>query len=340
MMVPSVSNQLWRDLYQAACGFRDTQCWQWMPGFRIVGVQNPENREIGYYRILGTGGEVPGLVVHLVFGGLEEYKAFQPGDIFPDGDGATLAHNCLKLSFESRSRLSKTDLEVIKRLGLKFRGRNSWPKFRRFRPGYLPWYLTESEVRYLSVVLGQATEIALEALNEPQELTGPGENHRLVRVPSTKGDGWEWASQRVEPSSLAEAHAERKVRDELRLQRIRKKIPQRQGIWEADFFPSSILVEGDDRPFYPLTFLCAHQGSGFVFGPILVEPSERESEFPEKILEWIERHRFLPSELRVRRAELSRIIEPVVTPLGIRMRITKRLDAVDHAKASLFDFLS
>ena len=65
---------------------------------------------------------------------------------------------CLRLtvSFEDRKFLRKPDFQVIKELELKFRGRNSWPLFRSYQPGYLPWYLTKDEARYLTLALQQA----------------------------------------------------------------------------------------------------------------------------------------------------------------------------------------
>jgi len=39
--------------------------------------------------------------------------------------------------FEDRDGLDKQDREVIKKLGLKFRGAHAWPMFCSYRPGML-----------------------------------------------------------------------------------------------------------------------------------------------------------------------------------------------------------
>ena len=44
----------------------------------------------------------------------------------------------IMLSFEDRDALQEEDLAVIRGLGLSFRGRQAWPLFRSYRPGYLP----------------------------------------------------------------------------------------------------------------------------------------------------------------------------------------------------------
>ena len=54
----------------------------------------------------------------------------------------------LQASFEDREQLDKRDREVIKELGLKFRGRNAWPMFRSYRPSLFPWFLESGEVLF------------------------------------------------------------------------------------------------------------------------------------------------------------------------------------------------
>ena len=148
MKVPIVPKEVWQELYGAARDFGDVACWDWMSDSDIFGVLNPESGEIGYCCVLGELGDVYGLVVYLGTDGLNQYKAIQSGEVGPDNDDTVFFQNCLKVSFEDRNELSKDDLKVIRGLRLKFRGRNSWPQFRSFRPGYFPWYLTEAEGKY------------------------------------------------------------------------------------------------------------------------------------------------------------------------------------------------
>ncbi len=224
MKVPSVSKEVWQERYGAARDFRNVECWDWLSDSDIFGVLNPVSGEVGYCCVLGELGKVFGLVVYLGTDGLNQYKAIQSGEVGPDGDDAVFFQNCLKVSFEDRNELSKDDLEVIRGLGLKFRGRNSWPQFRSFRPGYFPWYLTEAEGKYLTLGLRQATVVALCFGRDPRMLTGPTKTHYLVRVPVKSGVEWEWTSQWLEPPPAAKTQPHVEPPDELRLRRIRKKI--------------------------------------------------------------------------------------------------------------------
>ncbi|MCD6223505.1 MAG: hypothetical protein J7J73_01200 [Deltaproteobacteria bacterium] len=85
---------------------------------------------------------------------------------------------------------------------LKFRGPNSWPLFRSYRPGYHPWYLTSKEAKYLTVALRQAIDVSLRFKNDPEMLTPPMRNQYLVRVPKKEKDGLRWRDKWLEPLPL------------------------------------------------------------------------------------------------------------------------------------------
>ncbi len=340
MKVPNVSKEVWQELYGATRDFGDVACWEWMSDSDIFGVLNLESGEVGYCCVLGELGDVYGLVVYLGTDGLNQYKTIQSGEVGPDGDDAVFFQNCLKVSFEDRNELSKDDLEVIRVLGLKFRGRNSWPQFRSFRPGYFPWYLTEAEGKYLTLALRQATEVARCFGRDPRMLTGPTKNHYLVRVPVKRGIEWECTGQWLEPPPAARTQPHVEPPDELRLRRIRKTVSRIQGVWQADIFITPISIEEGERPSLPRTLLCADRESYFVLGASVSAQSEWRADLPKKFLEWIESHGILPGELQVKRKDVCETLKPLMAPLNIKLRLVKNLRAVNAAKAAMFTFLS
>ena len=50
---------------------------------------------------------------------------------------------------------------LIKKLGLKFRGRKQWPVFRSYMPGYFPWFLTKEDALFLTTAIEQSIDVAL-----------------------------------------------------------------------------------------------------------------------------------------------------------------------------------
>jgi hypothetical protein len=64
-----------------------------------------------------------------------------------------------------------------------------------------------------------------------------------------------------------------------------------------------------------------------------------QPEFCNAFLKGIETNKLLPNTLWVRKEELLELFEPVATRLGIEVRLTKKLPAIDRAKRELLKFL-
>jgi len=127
---PVPSPEEWRALYGAAVAFRDLAPWRWMVDSNLFGVANPEDGTVGYGCVLGNLGQQFGLALYLGDDGLRGYLHLQSGAAWPT-DGSTLfSQHCLLASFEDRSMLEPRDRDMVKALGLRFRGANAWPHFR------------------------------------------------------------------------------------------------------------------------------------------------------------------------------------------------------------------
>jgi len=337
----SPSIQEWRELYEAAIEFKKIECWNWMWDSDIFGVQNPVNGEIGYCCVMGRAREHFALTVYLGTEGLEGYLKTQSGKINPYSMDALYVQKCLIVSFEDRESLQKEDFQVIKRLGLKFRGPNSWPLFRSYRPGYFPWYLTSEEVKYLTIALHQTIDVSLRFKNNPKMFIPPVKNRYLVRVSRKEKNTLEWRDQWLEPSLLEETETIMKPVDVNRLEKIKRMIPQHQGIWEIDFsyFPRAVR-EKKGRPYYPYVIFCVEHYSYFILDSHLVKPAELISDFREQFLKLVESIKLLPQEILVKRKKAFELLRPITSRLGIKLRSVKKLIALEHAQTSMFKLIT
>ena len=366
MSIPRCSLAVWNNHYVAAEAFRNIACWEWMSDADVFGVKDPDSGETGYCCVLGALGEVHGLVVYLGRAGLEQHRKIQSGKVRAGSPDFAYSQSCLTAWFGHRGELDSTDLKVVKDLDLKFRGHDVWPQFRSLQPGYVPWYLSENEARFLTLCLEQACQVAAYVEKDPGWLIARGKDLYLVRVPSETGDPQslpnpripklaqdqqmlfpetfetyvrQWNSEWLKPAPLVEATVQPHPLDEIRLQRIRKTSQRHHGIWEMDAFYAPTPVDEGSRPYFPYTVLWADQVSGFIFGSILAAPSTWITEFPKSFLDNVEEHRLLPNELYLKKEELRKLFQPLCTHLGIEVKLTKKLPAVDRAKRGLLRFM-
>jgi hypothetical protein len=332
----------WQALYQAALEFKEIEAWTWMYDSDVFGVQDPASGEIGYCCVLGALGEMFALAVYLGSEGLESYMqvASGPPSDLSEALETALLQKCLMASFANREELSKPDRDVIKRLGLKFRGRNEWPLFRSYRPAYHPWYLTADEARFLTLALRQAREVCLRFEEDPALFDPPDEELWFVRVPEETETGLSWRDDWLEPASLEEELVTVPL-DELRLARLKKAAPLLQAVWEMDFFlsPTPVQDKGDERPYYPYMLMIVDHGSGFIFGTDLVTSEIHLAEFSERFLALAERLERLPSEIWVKKDEAYDLLEPLTSRLGIELYLVDWLEALEEARAALGRFM-
>lgn len=330
------SLQEWKDLYDAALKFKEIECWNWMYDSDLFGVQDPKTNEIGYCCIMGNAGEHFALAVYLGSEGLEGYLKMQSGEVSPFSIDILHLQKCLMASFEGRDFLESEDLQIIKRLSLKFKGPNSWPFFRSYQPGYHPWHLTSEEAKYLTLSLLQAIDVSLRFKNDQDLLTPPKENHYLVRVQDKDG---RWKDEWLEPLPVEKTRVFVGPMDMKRLERVKGMIPQRQGVWEIDFFyfPQPVK-EKKERPFYPLIAIWADHSSGLILNYHMEKSEECISVFPEEFLKFVENIKTLPQEILVKKEEVFQLVQPVASDLEVKLRKVERLKALETAHTDMLEF--
>lgn len=337
------SNEVFTRLLETAAEFLRARCWEWMGDTNIFGVQDPDNGEVGYCCVMGNAGELFGLGVYLGSMGLLSYEMVASGVLKP-GDIEVLSYQrCLMVDFEDRSALRPYDLELIKRSGLKFRGRKSWPRFTSYLPGYVPWKLTEQEARFLTIAIQQALSVAFRFKQDDTLLDSPDPGEIFfVRVPANESGAQTWTDQWLEPAAVEVEDYALDSLEEVRLQRIGKRVSRHPGTWEIDIFLGPMLIgertNPEDRPYYGRVFLCVDQDSFFILDSNVAAPSDGLAGFRIRFIQLLETHLAVPEKILVRKKEVFDLLQPVAEYLGFSLRQTRSLRAVDHAQDVLMGF--
>ena len=89
-----------------------------------------------------------------------------------------------------------------------------------------------------------------------------------------------------------------------RLEEIKDRIPNGQGVWE------------------------------------LAKPAECISEFPGQFLKLAENYKTLPQEILVKKEETFNLLEPITSELGIKLRRVEKLKILEDAQASMSKFIA
>lgn len=332
-LLPSM--QEWINLYQAAIEFKKIECWNWMEDSDLFGVQNPETGEIGYCCVLGAIGQVFALVVYLGTGGLEDYLKIQSGEISPEDLDTIHFQDCLMASFDDRNFLKKPDLQVIKSLKLNFRGSKAWPLFRRYEPGYEPWYLNKQEAIFLTIALEQAKDITLRFKTNSELLNSPVEGRYLVKVANREKEVLAWRDEWLKPTPFEKKDPIIPSVDEIRLQRTKKAAGQSQVVLEADFFYAPFVITEGEKPYFPYLLLCVDHHSGIVLKYHVANHKDYPTDFQNQILNLIEEVKSLPKEVRVKKKESLKLLEPIAFKLGIKLTLANNLHVLQEAKEEM-----
>ena len=338
----------WRRLYAAAVQFRDLAPWDWMWDSALFGVQDPESDTIGYCCVMGNAGEHFALALYLGTGGLIGLWKLRElwGGPFTDPMEVLATQHCLMASFEDRQLLNKRDLDTIKALGLKFRGRNAWPQFRSYQPGYDPWYLTAPEARFLATALEQAVEVAGRLSENPRLLPVPEPSPKdkyLVRVLEQTASGPQWRDTQQTPApvptDLPAPHLEQSDQD--RARHLGETLPRTDGVLELDFFPMPQAVQDarNERPYFPTIILLADERSQMILGTEMTRSNDVTSAAVRKLLEVSEQLGGLPARVTVQRPEVEAMLAPVTKLLRVPLKRVRRLKAIATARGELCEFL-
>lgn len=333
-LAPSLKE--WKELYEAAVAFRKVEPWEWMKETDIFGVQDPRTGEIGYCCIMGDIGKMLAIAVYNGTEGLQGYQKMQKGIIKPGNPEALYIQDCLMLSFENRQAVEEDDREIINDLGLKFRGKNAWPVFRSYKPGYFPWFLNRNEVLFMTVALKQAINVCTQVNEGRTIVLSPKKNRYLIRIAKARDGLISWKDEWMEPAPLKKKDGDvSEPVDEIRIQRLKRVATPVTAVWEIDFFHAPTPVSESERPFFPYAIMIMDHDSGFILDTYLAGKTSHRKEFIDKFLSCIEQTSSLPLEILVRKDEAAGLFEPYTSRLNIKLSKVKKLPNIDHARREM-----
>ena len=325
-----------KELFETAALFKKTGCWNWMNNMDIFGVKDPISKEIAYCCITGNDDEGYGIMAYMGTEGILNFYALSSGMYDEDDPEIIHLNKGFLLSFYNRGDLLPDELMLIKDLGLKFRGKNQWPIFKNFVPGYLPKALDDSQCIFMKHILEQAMIVA-EGCKYDKELIDTGDPYRImVRTPrKAKGSEITWRNSFVELENKKRDYEVYEVLDEVLLKRLRVNAKKRIDVMEVDFFYGPFPVEQDNNFFFPVICAFANNDDGYVLGIEMVNSYEERFKFGEAFLRLIENEKIMPRRILVCKEDVFTFMEEVCKKLKIKLELVYRLTVIPELRKSM-----
>ena len=333
----------WRDLYAAANAFKAAACWQWMENGDIFVVQDPLSRQNFFCAIMGNAGMEFGLVGYRGYGGFKLLHRLLTVEDENEEDALCedimFLQDSLSCTFDDREALGKKDLEVIRRLGLKYRGRGEWPCFRDHTPGMVPWFLTGSQCVTLTHILEQALVVAMECKKAGNNdiLFGP-QDELMLRFARKTPDGLKWAARFMEDTEEREESMEIELTDRVLTQKLKKLTVQKRKSWELDRFCLPSPIHDRARPFFPQMVAIADHETGKALNAEMVESDAPIQLMADQLIDVLLNSGVKPRRILVKQDKLAVLLGKFCEQISIELRLIKVLPRISELRQGFVEF--
>ena len=245
----------------------------------------------------------------------------------------------LSCSFDDREALEKKDLEVIRRLGLKYRGRGEWPCFRDHTPGMVPWFLTGSQCVTLTHILEQALVVAMECKKAGNNdiLFGP-QDELMLRFARKTPDGLKWAARFMEDTEEREESMEIELTDRVLTQKLKKLTVQKRKSWELDRFCLPSPIHDRARPFFPQMVAIADHETGKALNAEMVESDAPIQLMADQLIDVLLNSGVKPRRILVKQDKLAVLLGKFCEQISIELRLIKVLPRISELRQGFVEF--
>ncbi|OQX86945.1 hypothetical protein B6D60_05065 [candidate division KSB1 bacterium 4484_87] len=327
----------WKQLYQYAEKIKELAPWEWMYESDVFGLSLPEYEENFYVSVLGNNSE------HFAFCILQGDVSLGVFDLLSKDEiefsGMFFYMTQLQISYEDREFCEKKDLEIIKKLGLKFRGSNDYPTFRAMHAGYLPYFIDRDEAQVFLDVLEQSISV-VKRFQQDEDLFYEEHPKKFFRVKSESG---EWKDEYLSVPNVVKLHQTFRVPQAV-VNEIMDK-PTREAIVEMEIYIAPFGVNDEEgRPYAPLVFLLVDKQSGGILNVELFKPARDFNDFlhttPVNILNGLNKLKIIPVKYQMSSDFFFPLFKSLFQKLGLDIELVKNLPNLERAKASMTSFFA
>ena len=345
LMTSQPTRDQWNYAYKIAEKIKEMAPWKWMYDLDNFGFEHPVTGQQGFVCVMGHEQEHFGI---MVYRGKKSFLKVLNSTRDPGADETIILEiEGVSLSFEDRKFLMSEDHQIIKMLGLKFRGPNGWPLFRSNQPAHLAWFMDEDELGFLMVGLERLLEVAPMWKNQGkyQELRAASQDNRYqISIPSEKNGEiiWKQEMQRIIPPPIMENDSpldEKDLEAAIDLPKVSKKFELSLSIMR-----NPIQDHPGERPYYCYLFILVEASSGHVSGFELIPPKPNYEAAYKRVTSILIKslldNQIIPEEIFVKNNFHAALLKPITDRIGIKVTKKPTLPRSEDAITSLMNFQS
>lgn len=179
--------------------------------------------------------------------------------------------NCLTFYMGNREEVPKGQKDIIKKLGLKYRGKGQWPYFLSFAPRFYPYEINDQQAKIFVQVFQHLIPLMKAYMNH--EVNVDFDNGEILYA--YEDHGWKYeAMQRLEDIDKFYAV---ELEDQEYLHYL-KQLPlsQNQYIIDMTYLTGGFVDEGYDRPVSSLVILILDVASQQIIKANILRPEDDE----------------------------------------------------------------
>jgi len=180
---------IWKRLYDAADFVKAQKPWEYLDEYEFVTIELPGRKEAAYCAVVDFMESANTISVFETPEALFDLIYLLESDGVPWHQESRY-ENCIDVIFADREELEPADRDMIKELGLKYRGKRSWTMFRSFEKGFCVSSLNLKEAERLALVLEQLG-LAISDMRDRDIEVDFEMDGTLLRRFSKKGQAWE-----------------------------------------------------------------------------------------------------------------------------------------------------
>ena len=333
-----VTKEQWAQLYEVTNNIRLLEPWKYLHESERIAILLPGRDEPVYIVVMGIGGMTYGIGIYPGYDSLGRLGRMIENELGENNMDVAFEQHCINLYFGDRAELEPRDINVLKSLGLKFRGKNEWPYFRSMKPGFMPWHMNRDEAALAIASLQNFVMAFTGYLKLGQKVDFEnGETYFRFYVPES--DMWYNAAVKMPPTPFIQPKLA--ITDDVLTAKLKKKKKSKAKLGFAlGYLPMPIQEEKNKRPKMPRIAFLIDIGTGMPVDQV----SDMGSEFIGKpLLDMLARYVAeygRPASISVKDEDTGCYIADFAEKLDIELIEDGRMAAANHLMAEMMKFMS